>query len=78
VKEVGDKLPNELGIFDMSGNLWEWSGSWHPDYSRSYRVIRGGDWYSYAGSCALTYRDYGNSGYRYDYGGFRVALSLVP
>jgi formylglycine-generating enzyme required for sulfatase activity len=78
VHEVGKKQANELGIYDMSGNLWEWSGSWYPGYEGSYRVIRGGYWYGSAEVCAVANRDIydpGNRGSRY---GFRVALSSVP
>jgi formylglycine-generating enzyme required for sulfatase activity len=79
VHEVGKKLANELGIFDMSGNLWEWSGSWYPQYSGSYRVIRGGDWSNEAGYCTVAVRYYDLSpGYRSNYHGFRMALSSVP
>mgnify|MGYP000471601054 CR=1 FL=1 len=78
VKEVGKKLANELGICDMSGNSWEWSGSWYPGYEGSYRVIRGGYWYDYAGNCTVANRDGIFPGMRYYGNGFRVALSSVP
>jgi formylglycine-generating enzyme required for sulfatase activity len=84
VKEVGKKQANELGIYDMSGNLLEWSGSWYPSYEGLWRVIRGGCWFLNAGYCTVTSRDLNFPEYRgillgrdllY---GFRVALSSVP
>ena len=43
---VGQKKPNALRIYDMSGNVWEWCFDWHPRYTGSRRVIRGGSWRS--------------------------------
>lgn len=58
---VGTKQPNELGIHDMSGNVWEWcSDLYHtpaPESSNdSTRIIRGGCWDNYAKRCTTTYR----------------------
>ena len=79
VKEVGKKQANELGIFDMSGNLYEWSGSWYPGHEGSSRVIRGGGWYGSAKVCSVAVRYSYFPVNRDDYRlGFRVALSSVP
>jgi formylglycine-generating enzyme required for sulfatase activity len=65
---VGSKKPNELGIYDMNGNLCEWVNDWSEDYSSSprinptgapsgtLRIIRGGSWASHRAHCRISTR----------------------
>ncbi len=69
---VGKKIPNELGIYDMSGNVWEWCWDLY-DSSGSFRVLRGGSWYGDAEYCRVAYRGSFNPDSRNSLSGFRLS-----
>ena len=70
--EVGKKAPNSLGLYDMSGNVWEWCWDWYPG---SYRVDRGGSWNHDASYCAVSGRTNSYPYNRFNIFGFRVVRS---
>ena len=65
------------GLFDMAGNVWEWSDSWW-DGTHSRRVIRGGGWDSGSEDCLSAHQGYGPPGRRYNFVGFRLVSCSQP
>jgi formylglycine-generating enzyme required for sulfatase activity len=82
---VGTKAPNELGIFDLLGNVWEWVSDYHTDYSSSeeanpyvdsfsaYRVKRGASWIDCPVGLSINVRSKGLPGHAITNVGFRIS-----
>ena len=83
---VGQKFPNELGLYDMSGNVYEWCEDKYASYSSSPQkdprgasygsnhVLRGGCWFLGAKYCRVSYRSYRSPERSYKGCGLRLAL----
>ncbi len=85
--DVKTLKPNELGIYDMTGNVGEWCNDWKAPYNTEitinpqgaevgiFRVLRGGSWVDRSQNCRVLRRDSAKPEYVYSGYGFRLVLS---
>ncbi|MET9609528.1 formylglycine-generating enzyme family protein [Streptomyces sp. NPDC006512] len=78
VHEVGGRLPNAWGLYDMIGNVWNWCWDvYDAEAYGSYRVLRGGGWFDEHWSCRASARRRSHPSFRVEDVGFRVARSVT-
>jgi len=86
---VGTKQPNDYGLYDMHGNVWEWCQDWYGEHARgrltdptgpgagTSRMLRGGGWLMQAEYCRSASRNWSNPATRYGNRGFRCVRTVV-
>ena len=86
--EVGTKLPNQLGLFDCCGNVWEWcydtyiegnlpnNLAYIYDKNQNNRRLKGGSWCSGVSVCVIVNRNFNGNTDRYKYYGFRLVRTI--